>query len=88
MNCLFKVKPKNFPMSTAIRLIYLFWSFSCVVVGISYGGCLFSMMTLPKGNPAIDTVEKLAKEQSKGNIQIVDLADSFYYQTFKVSQLF
>lgn len=82
------MKPKYFPTSTAIRLIYLFWSFACVVIGVSYGGSLFSMMTLPKGNPAIDTVEKLVKEQSKGNIQIIDLPDSSYYQTFKVGQLF
>lgn len=80
----FLVSPKKIPSSTSVRLIYLFWSFACLIIGVSYAGSLFSMMTLPKGNPAIDTLEKLAKEQSKGNIQVLSLADSFYSQMFKV----
>ena len=40
-------------------------------------------MTIPISNPTIDTIEHLAKEQSKGKIQILGLNSSFY-QRFKV----
>ena len=48
-----------------------------------YAGSLYSMMTIPTNNPTIDTIEYLAKEQSKGNIQILALNSSFYHE-FKV----
>ena len=76
--------PRNFPSSTSIRLIYLFWSFAGLVIGTSYAGCLYSIMTVPIGNPAIDTIEKLAYEQAKGRIQVTSIKGSSYYQNFKV----
>ena len=76
--------PKHFPSSTSIRLIYLFWSFACLIIGTCYAGCLYSIMTIPIGNPAIDTIEKLAYEQAKGRIQVTVVEHSSYFQNFKV----
>lgn len=76
--------PRKFPSLTSIRLIYLFWSFACLVIGTSYAGCLYSLMTIPSRNPTIDTIEDLAKTQSKGKIQVVGIAGSSYSQALKV----
>lgn len=75
---------RNFPSSASIRLIYLFWSFACLIIGTFYAGCLYSIMTIPIGNPAIDTIEKLAHEQAMGRIQVTTIKGSSYYQNFKV----
>ena len=42
-------------------------------------------MTIPSGNPTINTVEQLARAQSDGVIKVAGLEDSSYYQDFKVS---
>ena len=77
--------PKNFPTATSIRLIYLFWSFTCLLIGTAYSTFLYSIMTIPSGNPTINTVEQLARAQFDGVIKVAGLEDSSYYQDFKVS---
>ena len=76
--------PKHFPNSSPIRFIYLFWSFACLLIVTFYSGELYSIMTFPIGNPAIDSVEMLAHEQAMGRIQVTEIKDSSYYNTFKV----
>ena len=77
--------PKNFPSVSSIRLIYLFWSFACLIIINFYSGSLYSMMTFPIGNPTIDSVEKLAHEQSMRRIQVlINYEDSTFYTIFKV----
>ena len=76
--------PKRFPNSSPIRFIYLFWSFACLVIVTFYSGYFYSIMTFPIDNSAIDSVEMLAHEQAMGRIQVTEIKDSSYYNTFKV----
>ena len=84
INFLFLEKPNNFPTTTSIRLIYLFWCFACLLISNYYAGCLYSIMTIPIENSAIDTIEKLVNEMANGKIQVAAVERSYYYEHFKV----
>ena len=76
-------KPKNFPKTTSIRLIYLFWCFACLIINNYYAGELYSIMTIPL-DVSLDTIEKLANEQANGRIQVIVTESVAYYKIFKV----
>ena len=92
MNCIFILfdleQPKNFPTTTSIRLIYIFWCFAGLVITNYYAAFMYSIMTIPIDNSAIDTIEKLANEQANGKIQVTVVEHTSYQDIFKVKTTF
>ena len=49
---------------------------------------MYSIMTIPIDNSAIDTIEKLANEQANGRIQVIVVEHTSYHDIFKVKTTF
>ena len=68
-------------------MIYFFWCFACLIINNYYAGELYSIMTVPLDvslRIRLDTIEKLANEQTNGRIQVIMVESTSYYKNFKV----
>jgi len=66
------------------RMIMSIWLFAFLILRSSYSGCLYSIMTVSSHIKTIDTLTELAIAQRNGQIQVIVVKQTSFFQLFKV----
>ena len=73
---------KIFIKDIMLRLLFILWTLSCLVLTTCYAGCIYSIITLPRESK-IETINDLVTAAKNGYLNIIIHKTTNYY-LFKV----
>jgi hypothetical protein len=71
-----------------LRILFSCWLLACFVLTTSYSGCLYTLMAFPSHIKTIDTINELSIAQINGEIEVIAVINTNYYESLKVCYFF
>jgi hypothetical protein len=78
----------HLPPFVHLRILFSCWLLACFVLTTSYSGCLYTLMAFPSHIKTIDTINELSIAQINGEIEVIAVINTNYYEFLKVCYFF